>query len=72
MPGSAIDCRLPTIPRRGGPMKKEYISTIVLDPDSAEKQWHEEPDGLEDESASSDDQGDTETQEFSGVHTWVS
>lgn len=68
-----IDCRTLTLfLRRGGPMEKEYISTIVIDSESAANDWPETPDGKRHENSPAGSPMLDQETEFSGVHTWVS
>ena len=53
-------------------MDKEYISTIVIDSESAAKGWRDLP-KPEKEEVNKEDLGDKHDDgEFSGVSTWVS
>lgn len=53
-------------------MDKEYISTIVIDSESAAKSWRDMPKPEQEEANKKDPGNKRDDGEFSGVSTWVS
>ena len=53
-------------------MEKEYISTIVIDSESAAKGWRDLPKPEQEEVTKKDPASERDDGEFSGVSTWVS
>ena len=53
-------------------MDKEYISTIVIDSESAAKGWRDLPKPKKEDVEKTDPTNKHDDGEFSGVSTWVS
>lgn len=53
-------------------MDKEYVSTVVIDAETAARSWREVAQELDDSNAAAQGKAKEQETEYSGAHTWVS